>query len=125
MQGLIGQVLEKLAYDKVGVIEPRRRVVDAFTRHCEGYFERTVYADECDSWYKSSPVGAPREERRRGWVTAIWPGSSLHAVRALRCVRWEDFDMTAYDGNGFGWFGNRLTVAEKDPSTEDRDAFTW
>lgn len=121
----VGQILEKLAYGNVGTIEPRRGAVESFTNYCEEYFQRTVYVEECDSWYKSSPAGASREEKRRGKVTAIWPGSSLHAVRTLRNVRWEDFEMPSYDGNDFGWFGNGITAAERDPSREDIKAFTW
>lgn len=121
----VGQILEKLAYENVGVIEPRRKSVQSFTNYCDEYFQRTVYVEECDSWYKSSPPGASREERRRGRVTAIWPGSSLHAIRTLRSVRWEDFEMNSYDGNDFGWFGNGLTVAEKNPTVEEIAAFTW
>lgn len=36
----------------------------------------------------------------------MWPGSSLHALQALKKVRWEDYDLQSYDGNEFGWFGN-------------------
>lgn len=86
----VRQILENLAYENVGIIEPRRQSVDAFTNYCEDYFQRTVYVEECDSRYKSAPPGTSREERRRGRVTAIGPGSSLHAVRTLRSVRWED-----------------------------------
>ncbi|KAM0555771.1 hypothetical protein ACHAPJ_006166 [Fusarium lateritium] len=121
----VGQIIEKMAYGNVGIVEPKPESVQAFTNHCEGYFKRTVYSEECDSWYKSSPPGATREERRRGRVTAIWPGSSLHAVNALKTVRWEDFVTKPYDGNTFGWSGNGWTVAEKDPKKEEIDSFSW
>lgn len=122
----VGQILQKLAHENVGVIEPKKKSVDAFTNHCEEYFKRTVYVDECDSWYKSAPPGASREEKKRsGRVTALWPGSSLHAIRTLRSVRWEDYEMHPYDGNDFGWFGNGMTEAERNPSPEKMSDFTW
>lgn len=121
----VGQILEKMAYENVGIIEPKGKSVDAFTNYCEEYFQRTVYVEECDSWYKSAPPGSSREEKRRGRVTAIWPGSSLHAVRTLRSVRWEDFNMQSYDGNDFGWFGNGTTAAERNPTPENIKDFTW
>jgi hypothetical protein len=95
-----------------------------FTNFCEKYFERTVYSQTCDSWYKSSPPGATKEERAKGRVTALWPGSSIHAVKTLENVRWEDFDMQPYDDNEFGWFGNGWTMAERIP-TEDMEGLTW
>ncbi|KAM0438599.1 hypothetical protein ACHAPT_001351 [Fusarium lateritium] len=121
----VGQILQKMAYGNVAIIEPKSASVQAFSNHCEEHFKRTVYVEECDSWYKSSPPNATQEERRRGRVTALWPGSSLHAIQTLKNVRWEDFDMRNYDGNDFGWFGNGLTVAEKDPSVEEIESFTY
>ncbi|KAJ5400088.1 hypothetical protein N7465_010577 [Penicillium sp. CMV-2018d] len=121
----IGHILEKLVYENVGTIEPKRECVEGFTDHCDEYFKRTVFTDECDSWYKSAPPGATREEKRNGRVTALWPGSSLHAIRTLRSVRWEDFDMKYYDGNKFGWFGNGWTVSEKNPSPSNVGSFSW
>lgn len=121
----VGQILEKLAYENVGTIEPKVRPVDLFTRHCDEYFKRTVYSEVCDSWYKSSPPGATREERRRGRVTAIWPGSGLHALRALKSVRWEDFEMRSYNDNDFGWFGNGLTTADLEGPDKDPRSFSW
>lgn len=64
------------------------------------------------------------EERKRGRVTALWPGSSVHAVKALSHVRWEDFETKPYDGNEFGWFGNGWTVGEKEQNMKD-EAVTW
>ncbi|KAF4964680.1 hypothetical protein FSARC_7387 [Fusarium sarcochroum] len=121
----VGQIIEKMAYGNVGIVEQKPESVQVFTNHCEEYFKRTVYVEECDSWYKSSPPGTTREERRRGRVTAIWPGSSLHAINALKKVRWEDFVTKPYDGNTFGWFGNGSTVAEKNPKREEIDSFSW
>lgn len=109
----VSEVLSKMAYENVGIVEPKRRQVENFTSFAERYFERTVYSAPCNSWYKSSPPGATLEEQKRGRVTALWPGSSLHAVKALRRVRWEDFELKPYDGNDFGWFGNRWTAGEK------------
>ncbi|RAL04884.1 flavin-containing monooxygenase [Aspergillus ibericus CBS 121593] len=109
----VGQVLSRMAYDNIGLVEPKKTQVDAFTKLCEDYFQRTVYSEDCASWYKTSPLGASDEERNRGRVTALWPGSSLHYIKTLEKVRWEDFALQPYDGNIFGWFGNGWTVAEQ------------
>lgn len=120
----VGEILRRMAYDNIGLVEPKRRQVENFTNFADKYFERTVYSVECASWYKSSRPGASLEERKRGRVTALWPGSSVHAVKALSHVRWEDFETKPYDGNEFGWFGNGWTVGEKEQNMKD-EAVTW
>ncbi|KAF9641544.1 putative flavin-binding monooxygenase protein [Lasiodiplodia theobromae] len=82
----------------------------------------TVYTADCLSWYKSAPPGASVEERKRGRVTALWPGSSVHALHALSEVRWEDFEVESCGGNEFAWFGNGWTVADRSGVAE---GLTW
>ncbi|OGE49328.1 hypothetical protein PENARI_c022G06223 [Penicillium arizonense] len=109
----VAEIISRMAYDNIGLVEPKESQVKNFTRFSDKYFERTVYSAECASWYKSSPPGSSLEERKRGRVTALWPGSSLHALKALQKVRWEDYDLHSYDGNDFGWFGNGWVMAEQ------------
>lgn len=118
----VGQVLEKLSKGNIRTLEPKRKQVENFTKYCEAFFKRTVFSAECGSWYKSSPPGATPEERKKGRITALWPGSSIHAVRTLEKVRFEDYDMTTYDDNEFGWFGNGWAVAER---TGDAEGLSW
>ncbi|CAK96698.1 hypothetical protein CBS115989_2154 [Aspergillus niger] len=122
----VAQILSRMAYGNVGQVEPKRRQVLNFTNYAEKYFERTVYSSECNSWYKSPPPGATTlQQRKKGRVTALWPGSSLHAIKALEHVRWEDFETTAYDGNEFGWFGNGWAEVENSSERGNPDAMAW
>ncbi|KAL3436128.1 hypothetical protein BDV09DRAFT_203574 [Aspergillus tetrazonus] len=109
----LAQLISRMAYDNIGLVEPRRAQVERFTNYRDTYFDRTVYSADCASWYKSSPLGASLEERKKGRVTTLWPGSSLHCLKALEKVTWEDYELQPYDGNEFGWFGNGWTVAER------------
>ncbi|EOD47368.1 putative flavin-binding monooxygenase protein [Neofusicoccum parvum UCRNP2] len=118
----MAQVLERLAAGNVRTFEPRRAAVDMFTGFCRAWFKRTVFTANCTSWYKTAAPGASAEERKRGRVTGLWPGSSVHGVRALQRVRWEDFDLEYCDGNAFGWFGNGWTVADQE---RDPEGLTW
>lgn len=118
----IAKILQRLASGNVSTIEPKRTSVDKFFRFCEAYFKRTVYTADCLSWYKTAPPNSTPAEQMRGRVTALWPGSSGHAVKALRDIRWEDFDMQYLDGNEFGWFGNGWTVADRNG---DAEGLTW
>ncbi|KZF26121.1 FAD/NAD(P)-binding domain-containing protein [Xylona heveae TC161] len=113
----VGQILQKLSTGNIRTIEPKRKQVENFSRFCDKYFQRTVFTTQCSSWYRSA-VDANGQPK----VTALWPGSSIHAVRALEKVRWEDFEMETADGNDFGWFGNGWTMADVDV---DAEGLTW
>jgi hypothetical protein len=118
----VGQILQRLGRGNVKTIEPKRKPVENFTNFCDAYFKRTVFSAECGSWYKSAPPNATPEERKRGRVTALWPGSSTHAIRALQKVRFDDFDMTTADNNDFGWFGDGWSTAER---SGDQEGLSW
>ena len=118
----VGQVLQKLAQGNTLTVMPKKQAVQNFTNFCDAFFKRTVFSAECNSWYKSSPPGTSPEDQRHGRVTALWPGSSIHAVKALERVRWEDYDMTTVDGNDFGWIGDGWSVAER---TGDKEGISW
>lgn len=59
-------------------VDPERE--EDFVEYADEYFKGTVFAEECNSWYKKD-----------GKVLALWPGSTLHFVEALRSPRWEDY----------------------------------
>jgi hypothetical protein len=118
----IGQILEKLSNGNIRTIEPKKHVVQHFTDYCDAFFKRTVFSAECGSWYKLSPPNATAEERKQGRVTALWPGSSVHAARVLAKVRFEDYEMKTMDENEFGWIGNGWGVAER---TGDAEGLSW
>lgn len=65
--------------------------------------------------------------QEEGRVSALWPGSCLHAVRALAEPRWEDYTFEPLDedidndgregkmgkANRFRWLGDGWTVNER------------
>ena len=91
--------LSKMQTENILTIQPSPKAVKNFTDFCDAYFPRTVFSEECSSWYKGGT--GPN-----GRVVALWPGSSLHAIQALEKQRWEDFEYTYVDGNEFGWIGD-------------------
>ena len=99
------QVLAKMQTENILTISPSARAVANFTKFCDAYFAGTVFSDECSSWYKTGG--------KNGRVSALWPGSSLHAIRALERPRWEDFEYTYVDGNAFGWIGDGWSELDK------------
>ena len=85
-------------------VKPER--VRDFSDYCEEYFKKTVYMDECNSWYRSEGGKGSR-------ITGLWPGSTLHCLETLRTPRWEDFEYESKDKNGLRWLGNGWSVTQQ------------
>lgn len=70
--------------------------------------------DKCKAWYTSDD----------GTVVGLWPGSNLHAMKALENPRWEDYEYERIDRtkNRLYWLGDGQTVNEKN-MTGDRKCY--
>ncbi|EXJ56534.1 hypothetical protein A1O7_06878 [Cladophialophora yegresii CBS 114405] len=101
------KMLAKMQIENIRTVRPLRKVVNEFTRFTDEFHQRTVYSEECSSWYKTD-----------GRVTALWPGSSLHAIKALESPRWEDFEYAYVDDKPMGWLGNGSALADHDPNAD-------
>ncbi|KAH0591296.1 hypothetical protein H2248_001384 [Termitomyces sp. 'cryptogamus'] len=101
----------KLQRERLKSIEVKPEAVADFDAYLESYFPTTVFSGKCRSWYKSG--------KEEGRVIALWPGSSLHAARALSHPRWEDYNYERLDGsvkNRLYWLGDGQTVDDKNPN---------
>ncbi|KZT37069.1 FAD/NAD(P)-binding domain-containing protein [Sistotremastrum suecicum HHB10207 ss-3] len=107
------KVVLKVQRERIKSVEVRKEAVDDFEEYLEAYFPQTVYSQKCRSWYKMG--------QEEGRVSALWPGSCLHAVRALAEPRWEDYQYEYLDEdvgkdgrvNRFKWLGDGWTVNER------------
>ncbi|TFK42010.1 FAD/NAD-P-binding domain-containing protein [Crucibulum laeve] len=99
---------QKMQRERLKSMEVKPEAVEDFDEYLESYFPTTVFSGKCRSWYK-----AGKEEGR---VIALWPGSSLHAARALAHPRWEDYNYEPLNGvkNRLHWLGDGHTVADRD-----------
>ncbi|KAL6153025.1 hypothetical protein ACJBU6_08192 [Exserohilum turcicum] len=97
-----------------------------FTEYVDTYFENTVFAEDCRSWYKHKGTGA---------IVGLWPGSTLHCAEVMRSPRWEDYDYVYLDelendddaenklngagksANRLAWLGNGWSILQQ----EERD----
>lgn len=111
----IVKCIRKLQKENIAAIEAKPARVKDFSRVIDNYFKKTVYLDDCSSWYKSQGGKGDR-------ITGLWPGSALHAMECLRSPRWEDYDYV-YKGdtsqgecNRLGWLGNGWSIAQIDPA---------
>jgi hypothetical protein len=109
----IVKVIRKLQKEDYATIEVRPERVADFTQFVDAYFKDTVYMDDCRSWYRS-------DGGKGNHILALWPGSTLHALEALRSPRWEDFVYESRDttDNGLRWLGKgwSITQTQGDPS---------
>lgn len=118
----IVKCVRKIQKDNIAAMVVKQAREDDFTEYADAYFEGTVFADECRSWYKNKGTGE---------VVGLWPGSTLHCIESLRSPRWEDYDYTYVDEledresdtlggrktNRMAWLGNGWSVNQ----LEERD----
>ncbi|USW52058.1 Putative flavin monooxygenase, FAD/NAD(P)-binding domain superfamily [Septoria linicola] len=81
----------------------------SFLAHADQYFQKTIFTYKCRSWFKRNVED--------GDITGLWPGSSVHAQRALANPRFEEFhyvqDLSTVR-NKLSWLGNGLTTAQEE-----------
>ncbi|KAH6984737.1 hypothetical protein BKA56DRAFT_481176 [Ilyonectria sp. MPI-CAGE-AT-0026] len=102
--------LRKLQKEDYAWMMPKTARVKDFSDYVGDYFKKTVYMEDCQSWYKTA--GGNR-------ISALWPGSILHAMEAWRSPRWEDFEYGSTESNQLRWLGNGWSIClkgEGDPS---------
>ncbi|KAL6711303.1 hypothetical protein ACN47E_005834 [Coniothyrium glycines] len=75
--------VRKMQKENIASMVVKQEREQDFVEYVDAYFEGTVFAEECRSWYKNKGTGR---------VVGLWPGSTLHCVEALRSPRWEDFE---------------------------------
>ena len=106
----IVQVIRKVQREDYATFEPKKARVADFSQYIGAYFAGTVYMDKCRSWYRTQ--GGTGD-----WICGLWPGSTVHALEALRSPRWEDFDYESAQPNRLAWLGNGRSVTQ-DPGRD-------
>ena len=116
----IVRCIRKLQRDGVRAMHVKPARVADWSAYIDAYFPRTVFLDECRSWYRSDGGDGNR-------IVGLWPGSNMHAVEALRSVRWEDyeyeFDVPGDDpvrANRLAWLGDGWSELQLPPNEGGR-----
>ena len=107
--------IRKLQREDIRAMHVKRSRLKDFSAYIDSYFQKTVYMDECKSWYRS-------EGGRGSRIVGLWPGSTLHAVETLRSPRWEDYEYIYDEGeeddpiraNRLRWLGNGWSSIQLD-----------
>ncbi|KAL3418654.1 steroid monooxygenase [Phlyctema vagabunda] len=95
----ITKCLRKLQKEDYASMVPKAARVADFQAYIGEYFKKTVYMDQCNSWYRSDAGKGDR-------IVGLWPGSTLHCLEAMRAPRWEDFEYEPLESNRLTWLGN-------------------
>jgi len=109
----IVKAIRKVQKEDIRSICVKHDAVADFSEYIDAYFQKTVYLDECRSWYRSEGGNGTR-------IIGLWPGSTLHAIDTLRSPRWEDYDYTyivdenGKRGNRLKWLGNGWSSLQTD-----------
>lgn len=101
--------IQKCQREGIRSMTPKDSAIADWLKYTDAYFPRTVYSTQCPSWYKSGGHDT---------IRTLWPGSSQHAVAALREPRWEDWDYerdSAYK-HSMSWLGDGHIPAHYDPA---------
>ncbi|EXJ67884.1 uncharacterized protein A1O5_09231 [Cladophialophora psammophila CBS 110553] len=111
----IARCIRKLQKDNISAMTVKAERLQDWSAFIDAYFPKTVFMDDCKSWYRSDQGTGNR-------VIGLWPGSTLHAIEALRSPRWEDYEYV-YDGdregklvNRLNWLGNGWSILQTDES---------
>ncbi|OAG34163.1 hypothetical protein AYO21_11695 [Fonsecaea monophora] len=102
------KMIQKVQREYIRSFVVKEAANKAFSAHVDRYFSKTVFTAPCKSWYKR---GQPN-----GRLVTPWPGSGVHARKALQEVCYEDFDYEYHPvtkENKFAWLGDGLTYGQQ------------
>lgn len=102
------RMIDRFQTQNIAQFSPSKAAVADFIAYKDNFMEKTVWSDQCRSWYKAGPE-AP--------ITALWPGSTLHYIEALLQPHLEDWEVT-YAGNRFMYLGNGYSQTEVDETAD-------
>ncbi|KAF2197928.1 FAD/NAD(P)-binding domain-containing protein [Delitschia confertaspora ATCC 74209] len=101
--------VRKIQKENIKSMVVKKEREEDFIEYSDAYFQKTVFSDECQSWYRNKKKEGGNE------VVGLWPGSTLHCIEVMRSNRWEDFDYVYFgedDNSGSEEDGAADTTAE-------------
>ncbi|KAL4940968.1 hypothetical protein BDV06DRAFT_230021 [Aspergillus oleicola] len=96
----IAKILRKFRSQGIKSFAPSKAATDDFIEYADNFFPRTVWTENCSSWYNGGRPGAR--------IHGLFPGSAASLNYIRRDPRWEDFEYEYVNrsGNRFAFFGN-------------------
>ncbi|KAL4744726.1 hypothetical protein BDW72DRAFT_208787 [Aspergillus terricola var. indicus] len=102
----IAKIIRKFRSQGIKSFAPSKAATDDFIEYSDNFFPRTVWTENCSSWYNGGRPGAR--------IHGLFPASAASLNYIRRDPRWEDFEYeyTNPSGNRFAWIGNGWTSRE-------------
>ena len=100
------KICDRWQTENIHSFHPKVEAVRDFHAHVDGYMPKTIWTQECRSWFKGNSLDGR---------VSLWPGSTLHYIEAISDVRADDWNVR-YKGNRFAWLGNGFSQVESDPA---------
>ena len=114
------KLIDRYQTENIRSFAPKAEAVADFTAHASKVLAKTVWAENCRSWYrhnKDEHGFGPQDPLAVAESLTIWPGSGVHYIEAMADVRADDWDIV-YEGNRFAWLGNGFSQAEADGESD-------
>ncbi|KAJ5197351.1 hypothetical protein N7449_007830 [Penicillium cf. viridicatum] len=96
---------KKISSEDIKSIDVKREAMEDYNVYCQEFLKRTVWSDECRSWYKNG--------KSSGHVTGVYPGSVLHFKDCLENIGGEHFHIDYRSKNRFRFLGNGESVRDQ------------
>ncbi|KAK4932062.1 hypothetical protein LTR66_016000, partial [Elasticomyces elasticus] len=77
-------LIDRWQTENIHSMMPKADAVEDFLAHTDKFMKKTIWQEDCRSWYKNNSASAR--------VSALWPGSTLHYIEMMRETRYEDWD---------------------------------
>ncbi len=104
------KLINRYQTENIHSFSPKLEAVQDLMAHKDTFMKQTVWDEDCRSWYKNGS--------KSGKITALWSGSSLHYLEAVREPRYEDWNFSYAGGNRFAYLGNGLSQTEVDRTAD-------
>ncbi|KAL4809852.1 hypothetical protein BDV18DRAFT_156233 [Aspergillus unguis] len=103
----IAKIIRKVRAQGIKSFAPSKAATDDFLEYADAFFPRTVWTENCSSWYNGGRPGAR--------IHGLFPGSAASLNYIRRDPRWEDFEYEYVNesGNRFAWLGDGWTTRER------------
>ncbi|KAH0845024.1 hypothetical protein AYO21_04055 [Fonsecaea monophora] len=103
------KLINRWQTENIHSMSPKLEAVKDFIAYKDSFMSKTVWHEECRSWYKNNSAS--------GKIAALWPGSTLHYLEAVSDVRGDDWEIE-YKGNRFAFLGNGFSQTEVDDTAD-------
>ncbi|KAI0121200.1 4-hydroxyacetophenone monooxygenase [Xylariales sp. AK1849] len=91
------KTMKKIQHENIRSLDVKQDAVDDIYAHFDKFHEKTVFQEECRSWFKDGKI------KNRIY---LWPGCTIHFLKTIKEPRFEDYHIRYRYGNRFAFLGS-------------------